>query len=61
MEAGDAIVVTDRPAHGVTVSTMFRALMTEPALLPGLLAVDGLKDWVHERALLAAAAQRGSA
>ena len=61
VEAGDAIVVTDRPAHGVTVSTMFRALMTEPALLPGLLEVEGLKDWVQERALLAAAAQRGSA
>jgi MOSC domain-containing protein YiiM len=48
--AGDEIVVQDRPDHGVTVATMFRAVTTEPALMPSLLAVDGLKAWVHERA-----------
>jgi MOSC domain-containing protein YiiM len=53
--AGDPIVVLDRPDHDVTVATMFRALMVEPALLPRLLAVEELKDWVRERALLAAA------
>ena len=53
--AGDRIEVLDRPGHGVTVSMMFRALMTEPALLPRLLEVDDLKDWVHERARRAAA------
>ena len=31
-----------RPGHGVTVSTMFRALTTERSLLPELLQVDGL-------------------
>lgn len=52
--AGDPIVVLDRPDHDVTVATMFRALLTDPRLLPRLLAVDDLKDWVRERALLAA-------
>lgn len=42
--AGDEITVVHRPGHGVTVSTMFRALNTEPALLPELLKVDGLID-----------------
>lgn len=55
VEAGDRVEVLDRPAHGVTVATMFRALMTDPTLLPQLLEVDGLKDWVHDRALRAAA------
>ncbi|MGY2874287.1 MOSC domain-containing protein YiiM [Marmoricola sp. URHA0025 HA25] len=52
--AGDPIVVLDRPDHDVSVATMFRALLVEPRLLPRLLAVDDLKDWVRERALLAA-------
>jgi MOSC domain-containing protein YiiM len=54
VQAGDPIVVLDRPDHEVTVALMFRALLTEPALLPALLEVDGLKDWVRERAVLAA-------
>ena len=54
VEAGDPIVVLDRPGHGVTVATMFKALLTEPRLLPELLVVEGLKPWVHERALVAA-------
>lgn len=40
--AGDEIAVVHRPGHGVTVSTMFRALTTEADLLPRLLEVDGL-------------------
>ena len=52
--AGDPIVVVDRPDHDVTVATMFRALLVEPRLLPRLLAVDVLKDWVRERAEAAA-------
>ena len=43
--------------HDVTVATMFRALLLEPALLPRLLAVDDLKDWVRERAQAAGAAR----
>lgn len=42
LAAGDEIDVVHRPGHGVTVSTMFRALTTERTLLPVLLAVDGL-------------------
>ncbi|MGB0100593.1 MAG: MOSC domain-containing protein [Nocardioides sp.] len=43
--AGDEISVVHRPGHGVTVSTMFRALTTESSLLPELLRVgDGLVD-----------------
>jgi MOSC domain-containing protein YiiM len=41
-QAGDALVVEHTPAHGVTVSTMFRALTTDRSLLPELLQVDGL-------------------
>jgi MOSC domain-containing protein YiiM len=39
---GDEITVTHRPGHGVTVSTMFRALTTDHTLLPELLRVDGM-------------------
>jgi MOSC domain-containing protein YiiM len=42
LQAGDALVVEHRPAHDVTVSTMFRALTTERSLLPRLLQVEGL-------------------
>ena len=42
LQAGDALVVEHRPGHGVTVSTMFRALTTDRTLLPELLQVDGL-------------------
>lgn len=42
LAAGDGIEVVHRPGHGVTVSTMFRALTTERHLLPELLVVDGL-------------------
>jgi MOSC domain-containing protein YiiM len=55
VQAGDPITVLERPDHDVTVSTMLRALLTEPVLLPRLLAVDGLKPWVHDRARIAAA------
>ena len=44
LRAGDALVVEHRPGHGVTVSTMFRALTTDRSLLPQLLRVDGLVD-----------------
>ena len=54
VRAGDQIVVLDRPDHGVTVAAMFRALTVEPRLLPDLLAVDGLKEWVVDRARRAA-------
>ncbi len=42
IEAGEAIEVVSRPDHGITVSTMFRALTTESSLLPELLAIENL-------------------
>ena len=42
LRAGDELVVTHRPGHGVTVSTMFRALTTERSLLPELARVENL-------------------
>ena len=50
LAAGDAIEVVHRPGHGVTVTTMFRALTTERTLLPELLRVDGLVDEAREAA-----------
>ena len=41
---GDRAEVVHRPGHGVTVSTMFRALTTERELLPRLLEVEGLVE-----------------
>lgn len=46
----DPIEVTDRPDHGVTAGLMFRALATDPALLPLLLEVEGLPLKVYEKA-----------
>jgi MOSC domain-containing protein YiiM len=37
IKAGDRIEVVHRPDHEVTVSLVFRALTTAPALLPELL------------------------
>jgi MOSC domain-containing protein YiiM len=55
VSAGDPIVVLDRPGHGISVATMFRALTTDPALLPALVDVPGLKPGVYARAAAAAA------
>jgi MOSC domain-containing protein YiiM len=42
--AGDPVVVTDRPGHGLTIGTTFRALTREPELLPMLADVPDLPD-----------------
>ena len=42
LRAGDELCVVHRPGHGVTASTMFRALTTERSLLPELARVDDL-------------------
>ncbi len=47
--AGDEISVVHRPGHGVTAAKMFRALMTEPALLPELLEVEALGEKARRR------------
>ncbi|MDO7867192.1 MOSC domain-containing protein [Nocardioides jiangxiensis] len=47
--AGDAIEVVHRPDHGITVSHMFRALTTDPALLPDLAVIEGLATSVRSK------------
>lgn len=49
VRAGDEISVIYEPGHGVTVSTMFRALRGEPALLPRLLDVPDLVPKVRAK------------
>lgn len=46
--AGDPVVIERRPSHDVTVSLAFRALTTEPGLLPRLLVADALPDWERD-------------
>lgn len=50
VQAGDPVTVLERPEHGLTAAAMFRALTTEPALLPLLLEVEGLPPHAYERA-----------
>jgi MOSC domain-containing protein YiiM len=42
LRAGDDLRVVHQPGHGVTVSTMFKALTTEHSLLPELARVENL-------------------
>ncbi|MCV7125421.1 MOSC domain-containing protein [Mycobacterium lacus] len=42
VRAGDAITIDHRPDHDVTIGLVFRARMSEPELLPRLLAADAL-------------------
>jgi MOSC domain-containing protein YiiM len=48
--AGDEIELVHRQGHGVTVSTMFRAVNLDHSLLPQLLQIDGLVAAVREKA-----------
>ena len=50
IQAGDEISVVHEPDHGVSVSMMFRALHTEPTLLPRLLEVADLTAQAHAKA-----------
>jgi len=60
LAAGDELTVVHRPGHGVTVSTMFRALNTDHSLLPRLLAVPDLLPKARERAEAYVQGSRGS-
>ena len=51
LRAGDDLTVVHRPGHGVSVSMMFRALTTEPGLLPELLKVENLASVARRKAL----------
>jgi hypothetical protein len=44
------VAIEHRPAHDVTVAVTFRALTTEPELLPRLLAADAMPDGIKELA-----------
>lgn len=46
VRSGDAVTVAERPAHGVTIGHVFRAMMSEPELLPDILVADALADEV---------------
>jgi MOSC domain-containing protein YiiM len=54
VRAGDAISIDYRPDHEVTIGLAFRARMSDPGLLPQLLAADALsselKAYVRRRA-----------
>jgi MOSC domain-containing protein YiiM len=54
LAAGDAIEVLDRPAHGITVALVSRAILTDPSLLEQAAAAPELpaelSGWMLERA-----------
>ncbi|MFF4407960.1 MOSC domain-containing protein [Streptomyces sp. NPDC001404] len=51
IRAGDPVTVVHRPEHEVSVSFVFRALTTERALLPRVLAAgDALPDGIRRKA-----------
>jgi MOSC domain-containing protein YiiM len=47
---GDPVAIVHRPDHDVTIGLTFRALTTEAALLPHLLAADALPEEAKETA-----------
>ncbi len=53
VRAADAVVIEHRPGHDITVAVTFRALTTEPDLLPRLLAAEAMpadiKDLARKR------------
>lgn len=55
IEAGDEVEVVHRPDHDVTISTVFRAMMVDPDLLPGILVADALPEALKRKALKRAA------
>ncbi len=50
VRAGDPVTVVHRPAHGVTVAQVFRAITLEPELLPSILAADELEEETKQMA-----------
>ncbi|MEV4804354.1 MOSC domain-containing protein [Nonomuraea sp. NPDC049421] len=51
ISAGDLVEVVHRPGHEVTVELVFRAMTSEPDLLPRLPAADALPQGERRRAL----------
>jgi MOSC domain-containing protein YiiM len=50
IRVGDPVTIEHRPAHDVTVAVTFRAMTTEPELLPRLLTADAMPDGIKELA-----------
>lgn len=50
IRAADPVEIVHRPGHEVTVALVFRAMTSEPGLLPRLLAADALPEEIRERA-----------
>lgn len=50
IHGGDRIEITHQPEHDVTVAMVFRALTTEPSLLPTILVAPDLADETREMA-----------
>jgi MOSC domain-containing protein YiiM len=50
LRGGDSVDVVERPDHGVTIGTVFRALTLDPALLPGILVADALPEPIRAQA-----------
>ena len=50
LRADDAVTIIERPDHDVTIGQVFRAMMTEPELLPGILTAEALADEVKQLA-----------
>jgi MOSC domain-containing protein YiiM len=50
IRGGDSVEVVGRPDHGITIATVYRALMLEPDLLPGILAADALPEEIKDQA-----------
>lgn len=44
LKAGDEIEIVHRPGHGITVTTLFRALNLDHSLRPLLVGIEGLGD-----------------
>ena len=49
LQVGDDLTVVHQPGHGVTVSTLFRAMTTERSLLPELRKVENLAREPRDR------------
>jgi MOSC domain-containing protein YiiM len=50
VRGGDAIAVAERPDHGITIGTVFRALTLAPELLPEILAAEALPEDLRRQA-----------
>ena len=49
-QAGDPIEIVHRPDHDISIAMSFRALTTEPDLLPRLLVADALPEELKDLA-----------